>query len=102
MSNEHKTPNTESTNEPICPLIFRTNEEREARDREWIEVGLMYPAIRDRLVDLLKNKEEMQALEAILCSNESLVEANDKLNNYMMISGLVNGEIEFAYDELED
>ena len=92
--------NNEENKNIIYPLDIRSKEEQEARVKGWNTWALMHSVIMDRLVGM--SAEEIEALKSILFSNRDIITLNENLLNYMMIEGLIKGEIEFDYSAYED
>ena len=85
-------------NEFINPLDVRTEDEHKKRLKEWENFGLLNPDIMDYLTGL--SEEGIDAVRSLLIlSGKDPITINDNINNYMMIEGLVKGELEFAYDD---
>lgn len=82
---------------PLNPLDQRTEEDHAAHLKRWEDFGLLNPDIMDYLTSL--NEIDLSILRGILFCDKDLETLNDNLSKYMLIEGLVNDELELAYND---
>ena len=103
----------ENGSKPLNPLDQRTEEDHAAHLKRWEDFGLLNPDIMDELVQL--DNDEIEALRSILFDDQNLVTLNNLLSKLMIflnllngeidddkftiIKGILNDEIEFAFDD---
>ena len=83
------------------PLDQRTEEDHAAHLKSWENFGLLNPDIMDYLTGL--SEEGLDAVRSLLLlSGKDPITLNDNINNYMMIEGIVKGELEAIFGDQFD